>query len=414
MPDATDFKIIIFYEHIGREFSTVQGLINKFQDYGIYVKAYSYLYEYYKCLRECKDISPTHLVVPYVYNKNSLSRYRHLLKKYPSIKVINMHHEQIVAPFNISKAIPSNSIAIENILHVSWGNKYSNMLLNAGVPDDNILEICSPRIPKKLDSADREILRKNFASEFNLDCGKGWILFCEDRDWIVKDKVKMFKVFSRFGVHNNKIEEFYYQRKESLSRFCNEVNNLDDSFFNKYELIYRSHPGVKGKVKLSDKIKRISSYSAYDWFQCVDFNIVDGSTSCFESDALGVKTAIHQPFDIAFEFQVYGINQYIKLKNISDLMQKDIIDSLNSQKEKMIYKNYLGDKNLDFSDIFVNRIINHKQEITVNNNLYTKRWYFLRKWVFEKFISYLPSKYFIKLTNYFGYGWLIKDRPSEN
>ena len=413
MSDAVDLDIIIFYEHVGREFGTVQGLLDKFKEHNIRVRAYSYLYEYYKCLSECGGTSPTHLIVPYVYNKNSLSRYRHLLDKYPGLQIVNMHHEQIVAPFNIAKAVPLHSIAIDNVLHVSWGKKYTDMLLNAGAPSENIIQICSPRIPKKLDSAQRDILRERFAAEFDLDLNKEWVLFCEDRDWIVKDKVKMFKVLRKFGAHKTEVEEFFCHRAESLMLFCAEVNSLADNFFDRYELIYRSHPGVKGKVNLTDKVKMISSYSVYDWFQCVSFNIVDGSTSCFESDALNVKTATHQPVDGPLKFRVFGIDQYAKLAHMADLLRKDVIVSLSSQSEKMIYQDYLGDKDLDFSDIFVNRIINCKGPISFERDLYGKRWYFLRKWVFEKFVTRLPLTYFSRLTNYFGYSWLSKDRPGE-
>lgn len=413
MSDAVELDIIIFYEHVGREFATVQGLLDKFKEHNIRVRAYSYLYEYYKCLSECGGISPTHLIVPYVYNKNSLSRYRHLLEKYPGLQVVNMHHEQIVAPFNIAKAVPLHSIAIDNVLHVSWGEKYTDMLLNAGAPSDNIIQICSPRIPKKLDSVQRDILRERLAAEFNLDLNKEWVLFCEDRDWVIKDKARMFKVLRRFGVSESDIEDFFSHRKESLFRFCTEVNSLPDAFFGRYELIYRSHPGVAGSVDFADKVKMISSYSVYDWFQCVSFNIVDGSTSCFESDSLGVKTATHQPLAGDEKFRCFGMDRYSKLTHMADLLRKDVIVSLSSQSEKMIYQDYLGDKDLDFSDIFVNRIINYKGPITFERDLFGKRWYFLRKWVFEKFVTRLPLTYFSRLTNYFGYSWLSKDRPGE-
>lgn len=413
MIDPSMLNIIIFYEHVGRELSTVQALLAKFKENNIRARGYSCIFEYYKCLDECDGFSPTHLIVPYVYNKNSLSRYRHLLEKYPKLQVVNMHHEQIVAPFNINKAVPISSVAINDVVHVSWGQKYTNMLINAGAPAANIIQICSPRIPKKLNYKEREKLRNKLSAEFDLDSNKEWILFCEDRDWVVQDKAKMVKVLRKFGVHKLDIEEYYHHRKESLSRFLTDVNSLPDAFFVRYELIYREHPGVKGRVHLADKIKTISKYAVYDWLQCVSFNIVDGSTSCFESDSLGVKTATHQPIDGDPKFRVFGIDNYLRLNCIADILDPEIEALANDQINKMIYQEYLGDSHLDFSDIFVSRILKLEVRVHFKRDLQSKRRYFLRKWVFEKLIARLPSKYFSIITTYFGYRWLIKDRPVE-
>ena len=87
----SSLNIIIFYEHVARELPFVKKMLEKFRENEIHVRAYSYLFEYYKCLNERHNSPPTHLIVPYIYSKNSLSRYRHLLERYPDLQVINMH-----------------------------------------------------------------------------------------------------------------------------------------------------------------------------------------------------------------------------------------------------------------------------------------------------------------------------------
>lgn len=414
MSDEVDFDIIIFYEHVGREFATVKALVDKFKRHNIRVKAYSYLYEYYKCLSDYEDSTPTHLIVPFIYTKNSLSRYRHIIEKNPRLKIINMRHEQIVAPFNIAKACPADSIALSNIIHVSWSRESSNMLLKSGVSSSNIFEICSPRIPKKLNDEQQDKLRKRLSFEFGLDSSKEWVLFCEDRDWVINDKEKMTKVLQGFNISQTNINRFFINRNESLKMFCEEVNSLTSNFFNHYEFIYRSHPGVTGKLNLSKNVRMISKYSLHDWLQCVSVNIVDGSSSCFESDSLNIRTARHQPIAGDTKFRVFGVSKYLKLKHINDLLKSDVLINLDKQKNKMIYQDYIGSKEINFNDTFVNKVLHHKEQIIAERNLYIKRLYFLRKWIFEKLITRLPHKHFFFITNYFGYNWLSKDRPNED
>ena len=406
-------RVIVFYEHVDREKPVVKGLLEEFGKREIPVKAYSYLYEYFKCLNDCKDFVPTHVILPYVYTKNSLSRYRHLFQKFPNLRVVNMHHEQIVAPFNLEKAIPSSSVALDGLVHVSWGANYTEMLMNAGVVRENIIEICSPRIPPPISPSLKLELRDRFAREFNLDPKKQWVLFCEDRDWVLGDKAKMFRALLRFGVSDKELERFFSYRKKCLMNFLEQLKNLSDSFFQHHELIYRSHPGVAGMPQLPSRVKSISSHTVYEWLQCVDYNIVDGSTTCFEADAMGVRTAVYQTCDRQKEFDVFGLEKYITVKSLEDLSNPNLNERLQRQIGKKIYEDYLGDCERDFFSIFAEQFTSDHGLAMRTQEFFPKRVYFLRKFIFEKLYFLMPAMVLDGVTAFLGYGWLKKDRPID-
>lgn len=401
----------VFYEHVSRELQTVDKLVSDGRRAGLDIYAFSYLYEYFEALNFSKQKRPDVIIVPYIYSQKSFSRYRHFIACNPDIIIVNFHHEQIVAPFNLPKAIPSYLPALNDVYHVSWGRKYSKKLKNSGVDDYKIIQLRSPRITLTHNSPVKT--KQALAKLYHLNPSKKWILFCEDRDWTVNDQIKVHTNLKTFGVSLAEISKFTTQRELSLEKFAQDSFDLPQVFFDKFEIIYRPHPGVTGAIKLNPRIKIISEQSVTDWLKVVDINVVDNSTTAFESDVLGVKTAVLNSIPLPQRWQVFGINRYESIDSFNQLNEKAVLDRLTHSLKNKNFASYVGDPNIDFNNEFI-KIIPSLKSIRFTHQPLKLRKYFFKKYCFEIAAKILPQLIFDILASRYIGEWIIRDKPQRH
>lgn len=255
--------------------------------------------------------------------------------------------------------LPSNDESKNSVIHFVWGDFFLKKLLNVGVDRNNIFITGNIRT----DNATIEGLnRVQFAEKFNLDTNKKWILFCENRTWIYSftQKKKDHRISMGF------LEEDMNERKELLKKSIeltlSEFENMSNDFFEKYEIIYRTHPGTLTPKNINHRIKVIEKYSFYNWLNVIDVNVVWGSTTVFESDLLGIPSFVYEPIRHTKKFKPYGLERYQIITEFNDINDELCDFYLTNIKDKKIFEEYLGKNDRKStkrtSDIIIEILIN--------------------------------------------------------
>ncbi len=94
------------------------------------------------------------------------------------------------------------------------------------------------------------------------------------------------------------------------------------TFFNKYELIYRAHPGTIPIYDINSKVKVISNESIYTWLMVVDLCLSRVSTALFESELFGVPCLRYDPTNYPEKFLTFGLCNYEKITSLDDILKK--------------------------------------------------------------------------------------------
>ncbi|WP_428768138.1 hypothetical protein V1L52_06685 [Treponema sp. HNW] len=123
---------IIFYEHIAREFNSVELLHSYLSFLGfsgvvlpVHFNRYKYLLKY----------NPKIIVTPYYYSKYDVfDNYR---KLYPNTILINLHSEQVSCEISSTHMLPSDE-KTKNVLHCTWGKNFAKQLIDHGVDRSKI------------------------------------------------------------------------------------------------------------------------------------------------------------------------------------------------------------------------------------------------------------------------------------
>lgn len=334
-------RIIIFYEHINREYEACLRLKNEIENSGAHYSVHllSITFEYSKALKINKRNIIDMVILPWVYVDNDYKLLQPFLRKNKNLYIINLHHEQITSEVTDKALLPRGENARNSVIHFVWGEFFKEKLLDSKVNDNLIYITGNIRNDKlSLGSIDKDELSK----EFQLDINKKWILFSENRGWVLsnterKDNHRLALGFSKDDLNERKI-----LTQESLERTLNEFHELPDSFFKDHELIYRPHPGTEAPENIDCRIKIISKYSIYTWISAIDVNVVWSSTTIFESDIKGVPSIVYEPMEHPEKFKPYGINNYPKIskfEQINDELIKYYKDIIAPNK---IFEKYIG------------------------------------------------------------------------
>lgn len=184
--------------------------------------------------------------------------------------------------------------------------------------------------------------KQSFSKEFDLDPKKQWILFSENRGWVLTTSEKKEKHLYYLGYLEDDMNNRKKIELESLNISVNEMNNLGDEFFSRFELIYRPHPGTIAPTNITSNVKMIDRYSIYEWLNVIDINLVWSSTTIFESDLMGVPSFVYEPIPNHSRLKTYGLEKYQIIKSFADI-NDDIIEQYKYKiKPQKIFERYIG------------------------------------------------------------------------
>jgi hypothetical protein len=347
-------NILIFYEHVVREYESCIKLkeeLGKNKNYN--VKVFSLQYQILECLNYTKNIEIDAIVMPYVYSEKSLAPIKFLLKKKKIPKVFNFHHEEICAPFREHSLLPRDEISKNKVIHFVWANYFKEKLLKAGVKEDKIYVTGNIRAEKNFHSDDRD----HIAKKYGLNVNKEWLMICESGNYTFS-RANINHLVNERGYQTADLIEWNEYTKNSIAKMENQLKSLPHTFFDKYEIIYRDHPGIEKKILYDKRIKMIDDESISYWLKHLSCILTRMSTILFEAEKVGTPAIRYDTEDIPKKLIVAGTDKFPYIQNINDICEK--IRNIHNSPKTNNFENYLG----YFNDNPVDKIIE-----AINNEL---------------------------------------------
>ncbi|MDD4048663.1 MAG: hypothetical protein PHI90_07590 [Clostridia bacterium] len=182
-------------------------------------------------------------------------------------------------------------------------------------------------------------------------------------------------------------------------RILGKINDLKDDFFDKFELIYRAHPGTNEDTSINPKVKVISEKSLYDWLSVVDLNVSRVSTALFESEICRVPSLRYSPVEYPAKFLTYGLDKFTAITNLSQISEALVTNLGKFMENSRNYEIYYGIVDGKSTERTVSELINilengmssyNRESVDLNGLVFT-----FRKCL-TNFLSMVSIKYNIK------------------
>lgn len=333
-------NIIVFYQVINREKKSCMELKKVLEESNnINVYVFSIDFENDLAIRLSKKVKIDMILMPWMYQDSNYYLMKPYIDNNPNIVIVNLHHEQIASEASLPRMLPSGSYAKNSVVHFIWGEYFREALISVGVKENLIF--CTGNI--RTDELCNSIKdRESIAKEFGLDLNKKWILFSENRGWVLTYNVKKEADMINLGYSKKDVLDRKKIAEESLDITISELNKLDDNFFDKYELIYRPHPGTKASDGISPKIRVIDKYPIAEWLNVIDVNVVWSSTTIFESDLKKIPSFVYEPIPNLKRHKTYGLDEYHMIRSLNEINDELIKDYYKNIASKKIYEKYIG------------------------------------------------------------------------
>lgn len=374
--------VLILIEHKARELESAVLLKYFLEKYGLKVVVDSI--KFHKEDVVLKYI-PSIAIVPWAYSNKEMNLFRNFnrFKNKNKTTILNMHHEQISNDGSDQFIIPKEDA--KKTIHVSWGENYTQKLIEAGCRNDAIIQCGNPKLDfYKSDLIRLSKTREELSNDYNIDSSKKWIIFIANS----------FHLLSESQISNNiskgvdiidQISTSIDNRKDFFNFASDYLEKNNDSIF-----IYRPHPSYAHLDKDTKEIKEmcskfnnfrcISENSIRDWIINVDVAMSFHSTSVIEcavtntpfylfrtrelspnkdykffpdykykiTDRTDFINAINNLNEFSFNEFINDINEYIDL-NIKEYSSQIIADKIVG-----IYKENSSSEYVDFKmDIYL-------------------------------------------------------------
>ena len=333
-------RVIILYELISREYNVCQKIKREIENMGGEAYVFSITFEWYDAVALSSKIKIDFIMMPWMYTDHNYELVQPFIEHNPDVKLGNFHHEEISSPAYENVLLPKSENAKNSMLHFVWTKTFAESLIACGVREENIFIIGNPRCDEG-----RSInkTRLELAEEYNLDFNKKWILYAETRD----NSNKLIALNKRdllgLGITESIYDRAVHFDLESLGKTIEQLHKLPNCFFNKYEIIYRPHPGHNANCDIDQRVHVITDYSIYEWLNVAEIYVTWQSTSIFESDLMGVVSFLHEPINRDDRFRVRGLDEYHKIVDLIELDSIDLENIKNKQIKRAVYKKYLGE-----------------------------------------------------------------------
>ena len=334
-------NVIIFYEHLTREWNAVQSLKKELEARGARVKAFSLIFQRTAAWLDSLTHKPDVIYLPWF----SIELHEQILdpitRRSPNVVLINQHQEQVGSPSSEVQLIPTTEITKNGCYHFAWGAHFQDLMERNGV-DPELIRITGNvrNDAAKAPAVDKQTL----AETYGLDANKKWVLFAENRGWLSQraTEATMAEMISQ-GAVREQLEAALNYEKESLQKLAEDMYQLDASFYEEFELIYRPHPGTQMHLDIPSGVHVLSDRSIYDWICASSLFLTCESTSIFEAELCGVPCATLDHCAKIPEDIMAGVPDYPKINGLTEISMELINRLAKEQAEREpIYQRYIG------------------------------------------------------------------------
>jgi hypothetical protein len=385
--------IVILFNHIVREYKALKRLKDKLEEVeDVEVYLYSEAFEIHKVMLLSKR-KRIDMIIASICTETIYELLAPLIEENEGIRVVSLYAEQVFDDLSKDVCLPPVKYQ-NNMFHFVWNDLIKDILIAKGVSEDLIYINGNIRSDDILDSS-RLKKKEELAKEFNLDMKKKWILFAEGRnaykDYAQEDfreEAKRLSLDEELNVKAGMI------KKESFWKTLDDISSLNETFFDKYELIFRPHPSSNEDFVLDSRAHKIFKYSIYDWLYNVELNVVWNSTSAFEAEAMGVPPLVCEVMPNIKEAIPYGIEQYIKISSLSEINDEIIERAIQKMSEKT-YEYFMSKVDGKCTERTAKAIVDVLEKKPVNPIVIEKR---IDKVLFIKYILYAAIVEFLAKT----------------
>ena len=330
-------KIVILYEHVVREYRSCIALKELLEKDGYAdVHVLSFQYELWSLRRLSRRGAIDCVVVPYAYSEKSLAPIKFLFKSNTPPLIVNLHHEQIAARFDEHKLLPRDWTTKFRVIHFVWGESFRQRLIDVDIPERLIFKTGNIRVL----TTPKNKSRGELAGQYNLDESKKWIMICES-GYIIHSEAEIDDRVKKRGYHRQDLEDRNRYLQSTNVQIEQQLANLNERFFDTFEVIYRAHPGREQTLKVGQSIMRIDGEDIHVWFPHLSAMLSRISTVLHEADKYKVLPVRYDPVTIPKKLLPRGLEHYQYITSFEDI--ETLLNNENKWATGEQSKNYLGD-----------------------------------------------------------------------
>lgn len=360
---VTKIDVLILVEHKVREFETAVLTKYFFEKKGFSVSIDTIRFNKEETFLKYQ---PKIVFLPYAYSDKAIGRAHALCRFRNNPLFVNYHHEQMSFDGKYTHLPREGAI---NTIHLSWGQKFTEALINSGCKPNTILTIGNPRLDFYTERLKKiGLSREELAVKYNLDLNKKWILFMGDPTYLCLKNV------------NPGNAEIYNKRKQyyeigSLNRIklFEFIEKLDN---NEYEFIYRPHPSYAELDKNDDSTIKMMENSSFhfiseetirNWILNVNKVLTFNSTSSIECAVANVPFYLFRVHENVPKFEYNILKDYeYKIVNFDTF-----ITAINSDKMDFTsFKKRVEDEVLfDYIGQVIEKLVNKTVDLLPNKDV---------------------------------------------
>ncbi|WP_086774357.1 hypothetical protein [Vibrio coralliirubri] len=311
-------KILFYIEHIERELSTVESIVDglklKERDYVIVSTNFAMGLSKFLYIPEL-------VITPWLYSDYCYKKIASFIFT-NEIKILNLHHEQITNLDRISALLPSGKA--KEGYHISWGCDFQRKLIDVGVDNQKIHVTGSIRLSKKEPLYSKKDLSCKYLGEDSLSNMK-WVMFVSSYSWkdLPESVIKKVEKNGRKNVweYRDIVRSSYNYTLSWIERFLIENNDV--------VYIYRLHPSENIDEKLlALKTKHsnfhiVSELKISEWIPHCDILDLWISTSVAEIFIHDKPVRIIRPIELPYNVEVEGFQRFEHTNSVNSFLNVD-------------------------------------------------------------------------------------------
>ncbi len=335
-------RYILFYEHLVREWNALCKVKNILERNGDEAECFSIIYETNKALKYAKRKKVDVIAVPWFVDEEHEKVLHPFISVNSSVKIVNLHQEQIGSKASEAVFLPRTPYTANGCFHIAWGTNFYDLLIGGGVTPNKIFITGNMRT----DFTDfGEGNKEHIINKYQLDYRKKIILFAENRGYYIQRIDDTYAAsLAKRGITRENIKLRREYETESIKNFVKDLQSLDESFWSKYQIVYRPHPGTIPPDGIPDCVHIISELSIYDWINICDIFVTCGSTSAFEADMCGKVCLTCDAVDEPEEQKMQGLDFYHHIRSLKNILDSSLsfTEILSKQVKEKNYQKYIG------------------------------------------------------------------------
>lgn len=367
--------IHIFYEHVEREIYNVFLLKFELEKRGYDVVVSRTLEPRLPFFN-----APKLILMPWLFGNHNVDDLKICyLRRFE--KILNLQYEQVMSQMWLDTGYHDPTGKAKNCNILCWGQKRKKMLLDYGIPEENLVILGDIRQDFSKHEFKNFFKTKNqLSEEFNIPINHEWHLFISSFSYA--NPTDVYREYNEEIIGKENSDDWYLTSINSQQKILEWIEKFV-SVNPKHEFIYRPHPSeIKSTDysylnELDEKYSNfhfILKYSVQDWILSSDYINTWISTAIVECYSLNKVCNILRPvkvdtyFDIPFYIHADHICDYesFEQRNLSKENSKFPIED----NEIKMYYDTIG------SEKFYYKEICDYIEFMIENDLFKKDYYY--------------------------------------